>query len=104
MIQYALVLEEVGLSFDPSRVVVAVFVPNDFRMKSYEASRRIWHEIAPEERPHIIAMTAHALRGDREKCLAAGMDDYIAKPVEIGELKAALRRVADPQVRHHGVQ
>lgn len=42
----------------------------------------------------IIALTAHAMPGDRDRFLAAGIDDYVAKPIRIGELAAALQRVA----------
>nr|WP_299371788.1 GAF domain-containing protein [uncultured Tateyamaria sp.] len=61
-------------------------------MDGLEASRRINHEHA-ETRPRIIAMTANAMQGDREMCLAAGMDDYIAKPIRVDRLVEALLNV-----------
>jgi CheY-like chemotaxis protein len=62
-------------------------------MDGLDASRRI-HERWPEDsRPRIIAMTANAMLEDREACFAAGMDDYVAKPVRPDELAEALSRV-----------
>ncbi|MTV50684.1 PAS domain S-box protein [Heliobacillus mobilis] len=60
-------------------------------MDGLEASRRI-RQIEQGRRTPIIAMTANAMRGDREKCLAAGMDDYVTKPVLIEKLKTTLGR------------
>jgi CheY-like chemotaxis protein len=56
------------------------------------ASRRIRSEVPASRQPRIIAMTANAMQSDRGLCLAAGMDDYISKPVRIAELVAALER------------
>jgi CheY-like chemotaxis protein/HPt (histidine-containing phosphotransfer) domain-containing protein len=61
-------------------------------MDGLEAARQIGQRWSAEKRPRIVAMTGNALMGDREKCLAAGMDDYISKPVRIGELQAAIER------------
>ena len=68
-------------------------------MDGYEATRQIRQleyrgSLAADRKAsvQVVAMTANALRGDREKCLESGMDDYISKPVVLAELEAALNR------------
>ena len=62
-------------------------------MDGFEATRRIRQRLSPEKQPVVVAMTAHAMRGYREKCLEAGMDDYISKPLKLVELQALMERV-----------
>ena len=57
-----------------------------------EATRRIRERFGSGDGPRIIAMTANAMEGDRDDCLAAGMDDYLAKPIRPEELSRALAR------------
>jgi signal transduction histidine kinase len=59
-------------------------------MDGLEAARRICQGWSADKRPRVIAMTANAIQGDREVCLAAGMDDYVSKPVQMEELVTAL--------------
>ncbi len=59
-------------------------------MDGLEASRQITARWQPGARPRIVAMTANAMQGDREMCLAAGMDDYLTKPIRVERLVEAL--------------
>jgi len=61
-------------------------------MDGLEATRQICKRYSPGERPYIVAMTANALKEDQEKCLAAGMNDYLSKPIRTDELKEAIEK------------
>ena len=61
-------------------------------MDGLEATRRIIERWPAGERPWIVAMTAEAMSGDRERCLEAGMNDYLTKPIRVHELVAAIKR------------
>jgi len=67
-------------------------------LDGHEATRAIrQRELLTGKHLPIVAMTAHAMQGDREICLAAGMDDYITKPIKISELTEALQRARSAQ-------
>jgi signal transduction histidine kinase/DNA-binding response OmpR family regulator/HPt (histidine-containing phosphotransfer) domain-containing protein len=72
-------------------VLMDVLMPE---MDGLEATRRICQEWPEEERPRVVAMTASALQEDRAAGLAAGMHDYLSKPIQAVELQAALVRCA----------
>jgi len=65
-------------------------------MDGVEATRRIRSQWPADRQPRIIALTAHALHGDRERFLAGGMDDYLSKPIEGEELMRALSQCGKP--------
>jgi PAS domain S-box-containing protein len=70
------------------------------QMDGYEASRAIRNpgSAVLDHGVPIVAMTANAMRGDRERCLAAGMDDYIAKPIHLDDLAQAIARILSRRV------
>jgi CheY-like chemotaxis protein len=68
-------------------------------MDGIETTRRIVSEWPPERRPAVVAMTANAMHGDREKCLEAGMDEYVSKPVAPETIQALLERFGAGRAR-----
>jgi len=61
-------------------------------MDGFEAAQKLRNKFAGKKHIPIIAMTAHAMKGDKEKCLAAGMDDYISKPIKPDDLYKLLEK------------
>jgi CheY-like chemotaxis protein len=110
------VLTKLGCSVtvaENGRRAVAELERNDFgvvlmdvqmpEMDGFEATQAIrQHERSSGRHTPIIAMTAHAMRGDRERCVAAGMDDYLSKPVRIRELSDKLALVLGGAIASNG--
>ncbi len=105
-------LEKLGLAVDIAsngREALDAFRPGRFdailmdcqmpEMDGYEATRQIRRIEGAGARVPIIALTANALKGDRETCLAAGMDDHLAKPLEPEKLRACLGRHLNPNAQ-----
>jgi len=72
------------------------------QMDGLEATQHICAEWSDRHRPYIIAMTANAMEGDRDDCLAAGMNDYVSKPIRLPALIQALQNTV--AYRHHALE
>lgn len=85
-------LDAIRISNDIQRYALVLMDCQMPEMDGYDATRAVREGKAGEENKHlpIIAMTANAMQGDRQKCTSAGMDDYIAKPINLSVLKSTL--------------
>ena len=87
------VLDAVGAAMQSGEpfdlVLMDVQMPG---LDGLEATRRLCEHYPMAQRPWIVAMTANAMEGDRDDCLAAGMDDYLSKPIRAAVITDALRR------------
>ncbi|MBF0625617.1 MAG: response regulator [Magnetococcales bacterium] len=84
---------ELAATQDPDGVLMDVQMPD---MDGFQATAALRAEARFQRLP-IIAMTAHALKGDREKCLAAGMNDYLTKPIDVRTLFTVLAKWVTPR-------
>ncbi|HEU4811202.1 MAG TPA: response regulator [Nocardioides sp.] len=93
---------EADVAVDGAQAVDILTKPHDYaavlmdcrmpRLDGFDATRAVRANEPDGQRVPIIAMTASALEGERERCLAAGMDDFVTKPVDVRELEAVIRK------------
>ena len=81
---------ETAKSLQPDLILLDIQLP---KMDGYSAARSLREDRSLSNTP-IIAVTSYAMVGDREKCLAAGMDSYLAKPIRFDQLKLEIARLA----------
>jgi CheY-like chemotaxis protein/HPt (histidine-containing phosphotransfer) domain-containing protein len=87
---------EMALQGDYEAILMDCQMPE---LDGYQATAEIRRREASERHVPIVAMTANTMAGDRERCLAAGMDDHIGKPVRLEDLDGALSRALAAEVR-----
>lgn len=101
----ALILKKLSYTIDVANnglEVLEILEKNDYdvvlmdiqmpEMDGYQATREISKRFPTERRPYIIALTANAMQGDRERAIAAGMNDYVSKPIRNESIGAALEK------------
>ena len=84
---------ELTRKLDPDVVLMDIQMPEMDGFEAFAAIRAI--EEPTRRHTPVVALTAHALKEDRERCLAAGMDDYLSKPIEAARLYEIIRGVLD---------